>query len=107
AAMRYRNAMRRAQPAEIPALHAAGKALADAGAGDIDILAGDEMRRGDLGADIDERVLGDAKLGELCLGFDLGLREMAALRLRDILDLGGADTELQRGIAVLFLRALR
>src|SRR5438045_5500848 len=106
AAMRYGNAMRRAQPAEIPALHAAGKALAYAGAGHINILPGDEMRRGDLGTDIDKRVLGDAKLGELCFRLDLGFSEMAALGLSDILDLGGADPELQRGVAVRLLRAL-
>src|SRR6478609_10051781 len=42
-AMRYRNAVGGAQPAEIPALHAAGKALADRGAGDVDELADHEM----------------------------------------------------------------
>ena len=76
--MRDRDAVGRAQAAEIVPLHAAGEALADAGAGDVDILAGDEMRRGDLGADLDQRVLGDAELGELRLGLDLGLGEMAA-----------------------------
>src|SRR5262249_48931294 len=81
AAMRDRDAVRSAQPAEIPPLHAAGIALADARASHIDILAGDEMRRGDFGADVDERVVGDAELGELRLRLDLRFREMAALRL--------------------------
>src|SRR5262249_30480057 len=50
AAMRDRNAVGRAEAAEIVALHRAGEALADAGAGHIDILPGQKMRRGDLGA---------------------------------------------------------
>ena len=76
-------------------------------AGDVDELAGDEMVGGDLGADRDQLVRGDAELGELPLRLDLGLGEVAALGLGDVLDLGAADAELDRGIAVLLLRALR
>src|ERR1700716_2258262 len=41
--MRYRDTVGGAKPAEIPALDAAGKALADRRAGDIDELANHEM----------------------------------------------------------------
>src|ERR1700738_1665219 len=60
--MRYRDTVGGAKPAEIPALHAAGKTLADRGAGDIDELADHEMVGLDLGADRDQRVLRDAEL---------------------------------------------
>ena len=73
--------MRGAQAAEVPALHAAGKALADRGAGDVDELAGDEMVGGDLGADRDQRVVADAEFRELALRLDLGDGEVAALGL--------------------------
>ena len=52
-------------------------------------------------------VLGDAELGELHLRLDIGDGETAALGLGHVLDLGPADAELQRGVAVLFLRAMR
>src|SRR5882757_8080154 len=41
--VRDRHAVGGAQPAEVPALHAARKTLADRGAGDVDILADDEV----------------------------------------------------------------
>src|SRR5688572_10452908 len=47
-AVRHRHTVGRAQAAEVPALDAAGKALADRGAGHIDELARDEMVRSDL-----------------------------------------------------------
>ncbi len=65
------------------------------------------MRRGDLGSDRHERILGDAELGQLRLRFDLRGGEMAALRLGHVLDLGRADAELQRRVAVPVRRALR
>ena len=98
--------MRGAQAAEVPALHAAGEALAGGGARDVDELAGDEVVGRDLGADRDERVVGDAELGELALRLDLGDGETAALGLRDVLHLGLADADLQRGVAVLVLGAV-
>src|SRR5229473_3062249 len=70
-AVRDRHAVRSAQTTEIPALHAAGKAFADRGAGDVDELADDEMVGGDLGADRDQAVLLDPELGELALGLDV------------------------------------
>jgi len=57
-------------------------------AGDVDELADREMIGRDLGA-TDQRVVGDAELGELALGLDLGDREIAALRLRHVVDLAG------------------
>src|ERR1700730_15371909 len=56
-AMRYRDTVGGAKPAEIPALDAAGKTLADRGAGDIDELADHEMIGLNFGADRDQRVL--------------------------------------------------
>src|SRR5580700_3060269 len=80
-AMRDRYAMARPQAGEIPALHAAGKALAGRSTGNVDILADDEMIRRDLGADRDQPVVVDPELGELALGLDLGDREVAAVGL--------------------------
>ena len=74
--------MRGAQAAEVPALHAAGKAFADRGAGHIDELADDEMVGRDLGADRDQRLLIDPELGQLALRLDLGDGEIAALGVR-------------------------
>ena len=54
----------------------------------------------DAGADIEQRIFGDAELGELRLGLDLGLAERRALRLGDVLGLGLAGAELHGGIAV-------
>src|SRR6202011_117040 len=51
--MRYRDTVGGAKPAEIPAFHAAGKTLADRGAGDIDELADHEMVGLNFGADRD------------------------------------------------------
>src|ERR1035438_8348649 len=51
--VRDRDAVGGAQAAEIPALHAAGKTLADRGAGDVDELADHEMIGLDFGADRD------------------------------------------------------
>ena len=93
-AVRQRDAVGGAKAAEAPALHAAGKALALGDALDVDQLAGDIMVGGELGADVEQGVLGDAELGDPRLGLDLGLAEMAALRLGDVLRLGGAGAEL-------------
>ena len=89
-----------AHAAEAPALHRAGKALALGEALDVDHLAGDEMVGGDLRADVEQRILVDAELGDLRLGLHLGLAEMAALRLGDVLRLGRAGAELDGDIAV-------
>src|SRR6266436_3679593 len=105
-AMRYRDTVGGAKPAEIPALHAAGKTLTDRGAGDVDELADHEMVSLNLGANRDQRVFRHAEFGDLALGFDLGDRELAALRLRQIDGLAGARTELQRDVTVLFGRAV-
>ena len=56
AAVGDRHAVGRPQAAEVVPLHRAGEALADRGAGDVDVLAGDEMVGGDLGADLEQGV---------------------------------------------------
>src|SRR5438477_1792209 len=100
-AVRDRDAVGGAQTAEVPALHAAGKTLADRGAGDVDELADDEMVGLDLGADRNQRVGRDAKFGDLALRLDLGDRELAALGFRHVDRLAAARAELQRDITVL------
>src|SRR6202040_745805 len=103
--MRYRDAVGGAKPAEIPALDAARKTLADRGAGDIDKLTDHEMVGLNFGAHRDQRVFRHAEFGHLAFGLDLGDRELAALRLRQIHGLAGARTELQRDVTVLLGRA--
>src|ERR1700691_1037408 len=104
--MRDRHTVGGTQTAEIPALDAAGKTLADRGAGDVDELADDEMVSLDFRADRDQRVFRHAKLGELALGLDLGDRELAAFGLLQIDGLPGARAELKRNITVLLGRAV-
>ncbi|KIU01346.1 hypothetical protein QU38_02110, partial [Staphylococcus aureus] len=104
--VRDRHTVRGAQTAEIPALHTAGEALTDRGAGDVDELADDEVIGLDLGADREQRVLGHAELGDLALRLDLGGGELAALRLRQVHGLACAGAELQRHVAVLVLGAV-
>src|SRR4029079_18201928 len=98
-AVRHRDAVGGAKAAEVPALHAAGKALADRGARDVDELADQEMVGGDLGANRDDRIVADAKLRDRALGLDLGDGKTAALGLAHVLDLAGAGAELERDIA--------
>ena len=57
-------------------------------------------------ADRDQPILGDAELGELELGLDIGDGEARALGLGHVLDLGAADAELKSRIAVLVLGAM-
>src|SRR6478672_8842449 len=104
--VRDRHAVGGAQTAEVPALHAAGKALADRGAGDVDKLADHEMVSLDFGADRDQRVLRHAEFRDLALGLDLGGGELAALGLRHVNGLARARAELQRHITVLLGRAV-
>jgi len=80
-AVRDRDAVRRAQTAEVPALHRAGPALAGGGAGDVHILADDEMVGGDFSADRDQGVLIDPEFGQLAFRLNLGDGEMAAVGL--------------------------
>src|SRR5580693_5466217 len=104
--VRDRHTVGGAKSAEIPALHAAGETLTDRGAGDVDELTDHEMIGLNLGADRDQRVFRHAELGDLALGLDLGDRELAAFRLRQINRLAGARSELQRDITVLLGRAV-
>src|SRR6185312_4349875 len=104
--VRDRHAVGGAQAAEIPALHAAGEALADRGAGDVDELADDEMVGLYLGADRYQRVLRHAEFRELALRLDLGDGEPAALGLRNGDGLAGTRAELQRDVTVRLGRAV-
>src|SRR6516165_6820639 len=105
-AVRDRDAVAGAQATEIPALHAAGPALAGRSAGDVDILADDEVVGSDLGADRNERIGIDAEFGKLTLGLDLGDREIAAIGLGRPLHFAHAGAELQRHVAVLLFGAM-
>src|SRR6476646_4253051 len=93
--VRDRHAMRGTQAGEIPALHTAGKALADSDAADVDELAGNEVIRGDFRADGNDRVLSHAELGELALWLDLLLAEISAVGLAHVIRAARARTELQ------------
>src|SRR5437016_1399481 len=104
--VRDRHAVGGAQTAEVPALHTAGKTLADRSAGDVDELAHDEVVSLDLGANRDQRVLRHAEFRDLALRLDLGDRELAAFGLRHVDGLAGTRTELQRDVAVGFSRAV-
>ena len=96
--------MRGAHTAEVPALHTALETLALALARHVDELASDEVVGRDLGADFDQVFGAHAELGELALRLDLGARETAALGLGQAVRLTLAGPELERGVAVLFLR---
>src|SRR6478752_8735025 len=98
--------MRGAKTREIPALHAAGKALADRRAAHIDELADDEMIGGDFRADRNERVFGDAEFRDLALRLHVDLAERAAVGLAHVAGAARAGTELQRHVAVLVLGAV-
>ncbi len=99
--------MRGAATGEVPALHDALEALADAGTRDIDELADDEMIRRDLRADIDHVVGADTELRHLPLRLDRGGGEVTAERPRRVADLAQADAKLNGRIAILLDRALR
>ncbi len=106
-AVRDRDAVRRAQAAEIPALHAALEALTDRVAGDVDELARDEVVGRQRRAGVEQRIFGHAELGNMGLGLDLGGGEVAALGLGRVLGLLGAGAKLDGDIAVALARPLR
>src|SRR6476661_5734667 len=99
-AVRDRDAVGRAETAETPALHGAGKALALGHARHVDELARDEMVRRDVRANVEQRIVGDAELGDTRLGLDFSLAESGTLRLGNVLRLGRSCAELDGGVAV-------
>src|SRR5216684_3344117 len=105
AAVRDRHAVAGLEAVEVPAYHRASEATADRGADDVDELARHEVARHQFGTDFEDGVLGDAELDELLLRLDLGLGEVAAHRLGDVLHLGLAVAELDCGVLVLLFRA--
>ena len=100
------NAVGGAQAAEVPPLHGALEPLALVGAGDVDVLAFDEMVGGDLRAHLDQVLRAHPELGHLALGFHLGDGEVLTLGARHPARLARAGAELQRRVAVLLVRAL-
>src|SRR5690242_1789446 len=99
--VRNRHAVRGAQAAEAPTLHRAGKALALGPTRHVDQLAGDEVIGREFCPDVQQAVFLDAEFAEDRLRLDLGLAEVTALRLGDILGLGAARADLDGDIAVL------
>ena len=63
------------------------------------------MRGRQCGARFEQCIGVNPELGELRLGLDLRLGEMPLVRLRDVLDLCLAPSELDGGIAVLLFGA--
>lgn len=104
--VRQRVTVGRAATAEMVALDDTLEPLTGRSAGDVDLLAGDEVVNRQLGTDIQEVVRRNAELGNLGLRLHGGGGEMTAHGLRRVLDLGKPDAELNSGIAVLFLRTL-
>ncbi|MGY4358665.1 hypothetical protein ACVW0J_005158 [Bradyrhizobium sp. i1.7.7] len=94
------------RPPKVPALHTAGEALTDRGAGDVDELADYEMIGKDLGAHGDHGIRGDAEFLDLPLRLDLGDRELAALCLGHVHGLAAARTKLERDVTVLLFSAV-
>ena len=105
--MRHRNAVGGAQTAEVPALHGALETFTLRRSRYIDELARNKVVRSNFGADFDEVLWADAELDKLALGFDFSLSEVAAISLRQTRGLTRTGTELERGIAILFNRAVR
>src|SRR6185437_2022288 len=102
-----RDAVRGFETAEIPALHRAGEAAADGDAGDVHLLAGNEVIGLKLIAHFQQVRAIDTKLCHLAARFEFGLGELAASGLGSVLDLGKTRTELDGGVAVLLIRAGR
>src|SRR5215469_6693710 len=95
AAMRDRHAVTGSQSAKIMPLHRASKTFAYTDTDDVDVLAGEKMRRSEFRADWQYGILGNPKFGKPRLRLDPGLREMTTLRLCHALDLSRADAKLQ------------
>ena len=92
-----------AQTSKIVPFHAAGKALADANATGVHILAGREVIDGKRCANLEKSVGIDPEFAETVLRLHLGLGVMAAHGLAHILDLGRAHAQLYRRIAARVL----
>ena len=95
-----------AKPAEIPALHAAGKTFTDRHAGHVNLLALNEVARRQLSTNVNEIVLSDAELNKLLLRLYVRPREVAALGPVDPLGLFGTSPKLEGGLAIFLIRAL-
>ena len=89
--------------AEIPTLHRAGESTADGDAGDVHLLAGDEMVRLKLVTHFEHARIVHPELCHLAAGLDLGLGELPAQGFAGVLGLGEAGAQGHGGIAVFFL----
>jgi hypothetical protein len=98
--VRNRDAVCGAQAAEVPALHGAGEALADADASDINLLARDEVLGRDHRADRQQVIFRDAEFANDRLRLHLGARELTTISRGLVLRLGGASGELHGVIAI-------
>ena len=105
-AMADRHAVAGLKAGEVPALHATGEALALGGAADIDLLAGAEMRGGQGRTWLQQRIRGNPEFHQLLLRLNLRFCVVASLRLRNVLHLRLAQTDLDSRIAILLFRAL-
>ena len=92
--------VRRLQAAEVPALHAAGEALALGHAADVHHLADDEMRSGQGLARLQRCIRRDAELAKPHLRLHLQPGIVPLVRVGDILHLGLAPAELDGAVAV-------
>src|SRR5690606_11297524 len=101
-AVRHRLTMRGAQATEVPALHTAGKALTDGGAGHVDQLTFGKMVGLERSTNLDEVVRVHAELSHMTLGFDLGDGVLTTHGLANILGLGLPGAQLQSDVTVLF-----
>ena len=77
--------VRRAQAAEVPALHRTGKTLTDRDAGDVNFLTRNEMVSLNFSADF-RQIARDAEFAQLALRRNAGFRKLAAQRLGRALD---------------------
>ena len=85
------------------ALDRAGEALADARAGDLDVVARSEHADRDGLAHV--HVRGPAELRQVTVGSDAGLRKVAGLRLGEVLEINRLVRELNPVVPVGVRRA--
>ncbi|KAK0338509.1 hypothetical protein LTR94_038370, partial [Friedmanniomyces endolithicus] len=73
--VRDRDAVGGAKAAEVPALHSARETLTDGFTLDVHLLADQEVLSRQLSPHVQQTVRINAELGDIGLGFNLGLRE--------------------------------
>ena len=101
-----RDTVRGTQTAEVPALHGTGKALTNARAANVDLLAADEVVGRQLCAHVDQVAFRHAEFHQLLARGNPSLGEVAAHRLRSVLGLGVAEAHLHGAVAIAFFGLL-